>query len=253
MPWTFAHPAAVLAIRPLLSARLSLAALMVGSITPDVGYYLSLFKMATFAHTLPGVITVCLPIGLLLLLLIQRLWLPIAYLLPQPHRQALSVLPIRPFAAPLAVGLSLLIGALTHIVWDSFTHHSGWAVNHIAVLQYPVTLAFGHNTPLFHILQHTSTVLGILYCGWVYRTWLRRQTAALASDSLNERWRYLLLASLGLLALAIATALVYSASPSGKAGFTIDEALVFRLILTATTTLLVLLVTASQLIARKRR
>ena len=83
MPWTFAHPAAVLAIRPLLSARLSLAALMVGSITPDVGYYLSLFKMATFAHTLPGVITVCLPIGLLLLLLIQRLWLPIAYLLPQ--------------------------------------------------------------------------------------------------------------------------------------------------------------------------
>ncbi len=47
MPWTFAHPAAVLPLRPL--KRLSFGALVVGSIAPDIGYYLGRFDLAAAA------------------------------------------------------------------------------------------------------------------------------------------------------------------------------------------------------------
>ncbi len=59
MPWTFAHPAAILPLR----RRLPLAALVVGSISPDIGYYLGLYPLATFAHSGLGLLMACLPMG----------------------------------------------------------------------------------------------------------------------------------------------------------------------------------------------
>jgi WD40 repeat protein len=37
MPWTFAHPAAVLPLRKFCADRLSFAGLVVGSVSPDIG------------------------------------------------------------------------------------------------------------------------------------------------------------------------------------------------------------------------
>ena len=59
MPWTFAHPAAILPLR----RHLPQAALVVGSISPDIGYYLGLYPLATFAHSGWGLLLACLPIG----------------------------------------------------------------------------------------------------------------------------------------------------------------------------------------------
>jgi len=76
MPWTFAHPAAVLPLRPL--RRLSFGALVVGSISPDIGYYVGHFDLAGAAHTLSGLVTLSLPTGLVLMVFVRLLHRPVA-------------------------------------------------------------------------------------------------------------------------------------------------------------------------------
>ena len=39
MPWTFAHPAAILPLRRFCPAPLDFSALVIGSMVPDLGYY----------------------------------------------------------------------------------------------------------------------------------------------------------------------------------------------------------------------
>ena len=67
MPWTFAHPVAVLPLRRFCPAQFNFAALAIGALTPDFGFYVNLFSLATDAHTLLGSFLVCLPTGLVLL------------------------------------------------------------------------------------------------------------------------------------------------------------------------------------------
>src|SRR5260221_11283718 len=88
MPWTFVHPAAVLPLRKYFVNRHLFGAVVVGSISPDFGYYVGRFDMATTAHTLLGLLIVCLPTGLALVVLIRILHRPVPNWLPQPHRQA---------------------------------------------------------------------------------------------------------------------------------------------------------------------
>ena len=59
----------------------------------------------------------------------------------------------------LVVTLSVLIGAASHIFWDSFTHDHGYFVQTIPALTN--TLDFlGRQVPILKILQHSSTLLG---------------------------------------------------------------------------------------------
>jgi hypothetical protein len=90
MPWTFAHPAAVLPLRTFFGRRLHLSALIVGSITPDIAYYFGQFLLATHAHSLGGLLFICLPLGIVSLLLMKFLRNPVTFLLPQPHRTAIE-------------------------------------------------------------------------------------------------------------------------------------------------------------------
>lgn len=55
--------------------------------------------------------------------------------------------------------LSLVIGIYSHLIWDAFTHESGYFVRRTAALSTPVPL-FGFHVPLFHLLQHGSTLIG---------------------------------------------------------------------------------------------
>ena len=63
MPWTLSHPAIVLPLRRFSPQPLDFAALVIGSMTPDIGYYIDRFDLSAFAHTLPGSFLACLPPG----------------------------------------------------------------------------------------------------------------------------------------------------------------------------------------------
>jgi hypothetical protein len=55
---------------------------------------------------------------------------------------------------------SILLGALTHILWDSLTHSTGYFVERWLWLQGSVTI-IGTEIPIIKLLQHTSSLLGL--------------------------------------------------------------------------------------------
>lgn len=174
MPWTFAHPAAVLPFRKLCPRHLSFAGLVTGSMMPDVGYYVGHLSLGGRTHSLAGIVEICVPAGLVVLLLVRALHQPVARMLPAPHRQALLALaPAPSLLAPRALGISaasVLLGALTHVAWDAFTHASGYVVTRVAALQPPLFSFDGRVFHVYNVLQHASTVAGItLLAAWYVR------------------------------------------------------------------------------------
>jgi len=165
MPFTLAHPAAVLPLRraPLLRT----VPLIIGAMTPDVPYFLP-WRLAKHipqgaTHTMLGSITLDLPFGIALLLFLWLLRVPLAA--PLGHtsrakcRAALQRFGSRPRNWALAP-VSLLVGSWTHIVWDSFTHPGGWMVSRISALSAPVSV-FSYTGELCHVLQYVSSALGL--------------------------------------------------------------------------------------------
>ena len=210
MPWTFAHPVAILPFRRLCPARLSFAALLIGSMIPDLGYYVQFATLARLAHTFRGSILVCLPTGLTLLVTLYALRRPLWFLLPQPHRAVLEpVITARFLLRPsslVAVAASIVIGAWTHIAWDSFTHKNGWVVKQVGFLHEPA-FRFGTTVfPTYEILQHLSTLTGVASLITVYCLWLRRSTRPelLQYRRTEEVCRFVLLGALAMIGSIIA-------------------------------------------------
>jgi len=253
MPWTFAHPAAALPLRPL--KRLSFGALVVGSIAPDIGYYFGRFDLAATAHSLPGLVTLCLPTGLALIALIRVLHRPVADVLPSPHRQALQSLPQMPrLTSPttvLNVCISITVGAITHIAWDSFTHGTSYLAAMLPLLRNPPFVLGTRSFPLYEVLQHASTALGGAIVFFVYVRWLRSvDLSSAASTNLSDRWRYGLLGALAVTSLVAAVPIAYFVSTS-QSGSTNMALFVVRYVISCTTIFAVALSVASLWVARR--
>ena len=216
MPWTFAHPAAALLVHRFGRRSLPLSGLVVGSLSPDFGYYVGAFDAATQAHTLRGTLTICLPSACLLLVVLLRLRAFLVAPLPQPHRAAIDGLPT-PSLWPLAhfagmVG-AIWIGALTHVAWDAFTHASGPMVWIIAPLCEELFEISGRRFATYTLLQHAGTLFGIAAIGVAYCRWLVG-TAGIASCL---RWRALR-EGMPLLAAALLSAFLGFASARARLG-----------------------------------
>lgn len=167
MPLTFVHPAAVL---PLVRGPLVGAALVAGALAPDVPYFLRAlpipvsaqswwepFLNATTTHRWPGILTVAMPLALVLYLALALCQRPVRWVLPAtsgPESTTRAPVPVW----LVRVVVSLALGVLTHVVWDSFTHGDGWIVENVAALS---TEVLGSLT-WARLLQHLSTALGLL-------------------------------------------------------------------------------------------
>lgn len=165
MPFTFSHPAIVLPLTYLPRKWFSLTGLVIGSLTPDFEYFLRMKVQSNYSHTVSGIFWFDLPLGLLLAFIFHNI----------VRNNLLESLP-KPFKSRLLkfnqfdwngyfkrnwfiVIVSIIIGAASHIFWDSFTHESGYFVQAIPTLTNTVDL-FGTQLPIFKIIQHSSTVIG---------------------------------------------------------------------------------------------
>jgi hypothetical protein len=255
MPWTFAHPLAILPLRRLAPQRFNLLALVIGSIAPDLGYYVFAFDLATLAHQWPGLVLVCLPLGWVIFMFLRLMQTHFIYLLPQIQRQALQAHLSESLGLSVSqmiwISLSLLLGAMTHIVWDAFTHVSGFAVAYFDVLREPVEIA-GFHTRVFHLLQHLSTLIGVGGLAYCYWQWLRKLPhIVILEPRESDQWRYILIASTALTALLLALPMAFAIS-GAKNTSAAKEAFLFRFALCATTCFAMLLTIAALLIARAR-
>jgi hypothetical protein len=174
LPFTLAHPAAVIPFRRFLV----LSALVVGSLAPDFHYFLNLAPRGHFGHSFKGIFFFCLPAGLVVLWIFHRfLKLPLVSLAPMSHQERLIAV-VKPFCwrgvkrFSLIVA-SLLLGAITHLAWDAFTHEHGMVVRNVPDLRTPLE-EFGTHRPLYNVLQHGSSLLGLALLTFWYWRWFKR-------------------------------------------------------------------------------
>lgn len=238
MPWTVSHPALVLPLRRFSPQPLDFAALVIGSMTPDLGYYVNNFSLSTFAHTVPGLFIACWPTGIVFMLLFYLFCKPVCYALPMPHRQVL--LPLCPgFPASARhwaiILLSLLLGAWSHLFWDAFTHEQGWFVERITFLRQHVVQLNTINVQIYLVLQEVSTVVGFVILAVTYWMWLRRQPEMRPDNFQSETRRYLfwLLIAAGSFIFGYFAAAAYANAVSAH-GFLLFRMILFRTAVYAT-------------------
>jgi hypothetical protein len=162
VPFTLAHPAAVLPLRGVRYLRT--APLMLGAMVPDLPIYLpgGFGRHMPLTHTFAHSFTIDLLIGYLSLAVLCILQKPLTALLSARAR-ALCRRALSGFRRPVEwvyAAPALLIGIWTHLLWDSFTHERGWIVRRVAALSAPLTLG-PYNGTVFHALQYLSSVLGL--------------------------------------------------------------------------------------------
>jgi hypothetical protein len=223
---------------------------------PDLGYYLY-SNLATLAHSFFGSILVCIPAGLALWIMFNLLRKPLCFVLPQPHRGALAAFAASPLSlrprALMAAGVSVLLGAWTHIVWDFFTHNT-WVVKRLPLLGESVFQVSNVEFPWYVLLQHLSTLVGATILIAAYCSWLRlhRGSSTDPSTGADDRWRYLLLVAVVALALVIAVPRAVTVA-SRFEGYLALRVLVFRITVDTTSAFLTLLTLSSLVLYATQR
>lgn len=132
MPFTFlSHQAVVLPLKLRAPRAVSGTALVLGSIAPDVEYFLRTYPTGTVGHTWIGQLTFCLPVTLVLYWIVTRIVArPLAVHLPDGGDLRLSeyaLLREQPAGARqwLTVATSAIIGSVSHVVLDKLS--GGWS------------------------------------------------------------------------------------------------------------------------------
>ena len=175
MPFTVSHAAAILPIHGLARQRLPLAALMVGSMAPDFGYFFSHDISRALTHSFTGLFTFSLPAGLAVWLFYVALLekATITLLSDRWHTRFARTGTITP-SLVLRAGFAILAGALTHVLWDSFTHRGTFMSDAFPALLAPTPgLPW---LPVYHLLHGLSSLVGLVILAiWANR--LHRQPA----------------------------------------------------------------------------
>lgn len=133
MPFTLSHPLAVL---PLRRSGLPVSALVAGSMVPDLPLFARSGRGYALSHSFVGVVT----LDVVMTMAVLGLWFALVRdavvdLSPAAVRSRLPAhVRIAPRTWLLAVPAAA-IGALTHVVWDAFTHAGRWGVDAIGWLQ----------------------------------------------------------------------------------------------------------------------
>ncbi|MBA2812033.1 DUF4184 family protein [Streptomyces sp. KM273126] len=196
MPFTLSHAAAALpAVRLDGTGRGPLvpSLLVAGSLAPDMTYYAAsvlpgAMEFGDFTHSLAGVLT----FDVLVTWALVGVWLvlrePLVALLPRGRQGRVAALVgcgtertgrttghgrLRGRPRPSEVAwwyVSAAIGALTHVVWDAFTHFDRWGTRLFPVLGEEIA-----GSPLYWYLQYGgSAVAAAVIAVFVFLA-LRRQ------------------------------------------------------------------------------
>jgi hypothetical protein len=178
MPFTPAHPAAVVPLFKVLRERGSPTALVIGSMAPDLAYFLPVSVARGQSHSPWGVVWFCIPVCALAYVCFHVFLAPLVHgLVPRdvgahfPESWSRGKLPND---SPAIVLSSFLLGVFTHLAWDSFTHKHGLVVASVPALSVRLFRWQGYTFSAYKFLQHGSTLVGMALLAWWGWRWLRR-------------------------------------------------------------------------------
>jgi len=211
MPFTISHTAAVLPFSRWLARWQLLSAATIGAMVPDFRiFFPGMPRVET--HSIQALMTFCLPVGLITYWVFQLLIkTPVLQVLPEgPYARW------RPYAAEanirswrqwlLAAG-GVLGGALTHLVWDGFTHDGGRGVRMFPVLDDTIVDIGNRHIPAIYMMQDLGSLIGLAAVLAMVCYGLRRgPQAAVPNRLVPSRERHVWVLIYGLVALSFAAA-----------------------------------------------
>jgi hypothetical protein len=168
VPFTFSHPAAALGLGWI---GLPMAALVAGTMVPDVPMFVPGPVEYSTTHSGLGVATIDVLIGCIgVVIWVGLLHDPIVDICPAFVRERLPATMRYTRRQWTLVPAAVLVGAATHVAWDSFTHEERWGVRRIAWLR-----GEHEGWARYHWAQALSTTIGFaIVASWSLRTVLRR-------------------------------------------------------------------------------
>lgn len=150
---------------------------------PDFPLFSPLSPSYETTHSVPGLFSACLPLGLAGFLLFEFLMKrPLLALMPRAIQRGCSS-----FRGPrvglnprvmILTSLAMVAGAATHVFWDSFTHRGRWGTRVFPSLNETALTFWGHAFPGFKLLQYGSTLIGLPCLLLLLGIWLSRREAA---------------------------------------------------------------------------
>ena len=212
MPFTIAHIAAVLPIDKYFRKYFSIMGLIIGSISPDLEYILRMTLLGHYGHRFIGIFIFDIPVGFALYIIYYGIVhkVLIAHL-PQFFYSRFSntenfewILYLK--KNYLIIILSLLIGTLTHFIWDSLTHDEEYVLaRYLTILTKKVTF-LGKMYPVHSILQVMSSILGMIFIIWfVYKLPHKIKIQPTGLGEIKRYWVFVIILAIiiGIIRIAI--------------------------------------------------
>jgi len=159
MPYSLSHAVVAIPVGQLTKGKVPTMAVVLGAVSPDFPYLLVLAPTHAPGHSILGVFIYCI-VPCLAVLFVWYRWLenPTLSLWHLPKRE----LAIGRGSIPFII-LGVLIGALSHVLWDSTSHSYGTIVQGSTLWKTEV-----FSLPIFKWNQYVSGVLGLVLLGIWY-------------------------------------------------------------------------------------
>jgi hypothetical protein len=166
MPFTISHVAAVLPFYRVLARWRLLSATVIGSMVPDFGFLMPWRPPRFETHSAPALLTFCLPVGLATFWLFHTvIKVAVVEVLPNSAyarwREAEMPVDLRSLTQWMLAACGIEVGAISHIIWDAFTHEGARGVRMIPALDDPVVDFAGHHLMGTRLLQDVSSLIGL--------------------------------------------------------------------------------------------
>ncbi|QAY65677.1 DUF4184 family protein [Paenibacillus protaetiae] len=192
MPFTLSHPLYAVPLRKLAPA-LSATGLALGSMAPDMEYFIAMQPYRSTGHTFIGFLAMGLPLCTAFAYAFHRIIMPsLPVLLPPAlgmnrfaalHQRAWSLRGISPF---ILFYISLYIGFLSHLFVDNWTHRLGYFVE-----KFPELSKLQLGQPIYFWLQQGLSVIGLglpaLYLAYRWLSWYSKDKGAAVPDNIQVK------------------------------------------------------------------
>lgn len=164
MPFTFSHPAvAVPLVRRI--KKLSVTGLVIGSMIPDVEYFMRMKSLSRYSHSWAGVLWFDLPLGLLTAALFHG-FLRNAVIVQLPlfvQQKVWTLLKFDWFGWlrrhwPMII-LSFVIGSVSHLLWDRFVHAGARFLNGLSEVY--TTLDEDDDFLIYYLFFGINSLIGL--------------------------------------------------------------------------------------------
>jgi len=142
--------------------------MMIGSMSPDFAYFLPHGLTEISSHEADGILLFCWPVSFALwLLFVHLLEHPTIELLPAAWRARVPrsdrVISIKALAF---ASLAVVLGAMTHVAWDAFTHGNTPVTAAFPALRAELFTFHGRSIRVYLVLQYLCSIIGLLSLGY---------------------------------------------------------------------------------------